>query len=257
MSTPIRLMWFVPQPLVVFAGHTPTGTLVHPVDTQSSDEQYNKLVTGEADVVVTAMDNVIGWNLRPGPKDFRVIAQVERTTPLSLIANPEFGCLLDLRGANLLVDALDNGFVVALRAMLKDAGLEQNDYVLKPAGGVIERYKSMLAGSGDATLLGDQLTSKAVEAGFVQVASVQQAYPSFPGQGIVMRMSNTQRDRIGVWLRELDEARKSTQLLDSLQPTDEGIAILTEHRRMLGLPGGEDNYTQIVDASLIYQYLGQ
>lgn len=256
MTNSLNVMWFVPHPLAVLAGQAPSATAIQASRNPSSDAQFTALVAGEADAVVTAMDNVIGWNRRPGPQDFRVVAQVERTTPLVLIAAPGRISIAELRGANLLVDSVDNGFVIALRAMLRAAGIDQTCR-LTPAGGVTERYEALLAGRGDATLLGQPFARQAVEAGLAQVASVQEAYPAFPGQGIVMRQASPARERIGAWLRELEQARRQLQDLDSLRPTAEGIELLIEHRRLLGLPGGEDTYTNIVDASLLDTFLGK
>lgn len=257
MSIPIKVMWFVPQPLVLLAGQAPGASAIEASRNPSSDAQFEALLAGEVDAVVTAMDNVIGWNRRPGPKDFRVVAQIERTTPLALIAAPGRQRMADLRGANLLIDAMDNGFVIALRAMLREAGIDENACRFTCAGGVTERYEALLAGRGDATLLGPPFVSQAVDAGLMQIASVQQAYPAFPGQGIVMRQASPARERIGTWLRELEQARRQTRDLESLRPTAEGVALLIEHRRLLGLPGGEDTYTNIVDASLFDIYLGK
>lgn len=257
MDNPINVMWFVPHPLAVLAGQAPSASAIRASRNPSSEAQYQALLAGEADAVVTAIDNVIGWNRRPGPGDFRVVAQVERTTPLALIAARGRGSMAGLRGARLLVDALDNGFVIALRAMLRQAGIDESACRFIPAGGVTERYEALLAGQGDATLLGQPFASEAVAAGLIQVASVQQAYPAFPGQGIVMRQASPARERIGAWLRELEQARRQIQDPDSLRPSAEGIALLIEQRRLLGLAGGDDTYANIVDASLLDIFSGK
>ena len=54
--------------------------------TSGSDEQFERLVRGDCDAVVTAMDNVFAWNRRAGPGDFCIVAQIERTTPLVVMA---------------------------------------------------------------------------------------------------------------------------------------------------------------------------
>lgn len=251
MSNPLKVMWFVPQPIIELAGRAPGATPVLASRNPSSDAQYAALAAGEVDAVVTAMDNVIGWNRRSGPRDFRVVAQVERTTPLALIAASSRHGMADMGDANFLVDAVDNGFVIALRAMLREASVNESRCRFTPAGGVTERFDALLAGHGDATLLGPAFAEQAIEAGLMQIASVEQAYPAFPGQGIVMRQASPARERIGAWLRELELARRQMQGLDSLRPTTEGVALLIEHRRLLGLPGGDDAYADIVDTSLL------
>ena len=250
-------MWFVPAPLLALATQAPGATALHARRTTSSDAQFAALAAGQVDAVVTAMDNVIGWNRRAGPQDFRVVAQVETTTPLFLFAAPGRARMAQLRGATVLVDAAENGFAIALRALLHAAGLEDGACHLREAGGVLERYQALLAGQGDATLLGEPFASQARAAGLVQIASVQETWPAFPGQGLVMRQDSPARERIGAWLRELEQARLQLHDLPSLRPAREGVALLTGQRRLLGLPGGEDAYTDIVDTTLLDIFLGR
>jgi ABC-type nitrate/sulfonate/bicarbonate transport system substrate-binding protein len=279
METPtIRVMWFVQPLLAMVAAQDQRSVATRAIRNRSSDEQFAALVAGEVDAVVTSMDNVIGWNRRAGPQDFRVVAQIERTTPLLLVARPGRPNVSSLRGADILVDAPDNGFVTALKVMLGDAGLGPDDYRLMPAGGVQERLEALLARQGVATLLGPPFDAMAVRAGFVRVASVQQSYPEFAGQGIVIRAGNSRaRGLVGAWLEDLERARQTVQNrpelarqavvaagLDiaaaeamtalnpqSLRPTSEGVALLIAHRRTLGLPGGDGHYASLVDDSLI------
>src|SRR6185503_17353641 len=125
MSPTLRLLWFVPSPVAVVADASglAAGVTLQAERNPSSDAQFEALASGQADAVVTAMDNVMDWNLRQGPQDFRVVAQLERTTPLTLVGQRGRAGLADLRGATLLVDAPRNGFIVALRAMLAEEGI--------------------------------------------------------------------------------------------------------------------------------------
>ncbi|WP_341318514.1 ABC transporter substrate-binding protein [Paraburkholderia sp. IMGN_8] len=278
----IRVMWFVPPLLALVASQDAQAMTVHADRNCSSDEQFDALVAGDVDAVVTSMDNVIGWNRRAGPRDFRVVAQVERTTPLTVVARPQLRNLHDLRGADLLVDAPDNGFVVALRAMLRDAGVASDAVRLTPAGGVKERFDALVAGQGDATLLGPPFDSMAVASGFARIASVQESYPDFPGQGVVVRKAGEANPNVAAWLRALERARRRisgnaesarqavlaagfpgtvaeamiAQNPGSLRPTTEGIALLIAHRRSLGLVGADNDYWTIVDDSMVEQCMG-
>ncbi|MFM0696602.1 ABC transporter substrate-binding protein [Paraburkholderia graminis] len=279
----IRVMWFVPPLLALVANQDAQAIAVHAARNRSSDEQFDALVAGQVDAVVTSMDNVIGWNRRVGPRDFRVVAQIERTTPLTVIARPPLRNLHDLRGANVLVDAPDNGFVVALRAMLRDAGVASDAVRLTPAGGVKERFDALVAGHGDATLLGPPFDSMAQAAGLACIASVQDAYADFPGQGVVVRQGGAANASVAAWLGALDRALRrvsesaelATQAVlaagfpaavaaamiaqnpDSLRPSAEGVALLIAHRRSLGLAGADNDYSSIVDDSMIGQYMGE
>lgn len=279
----IRVMWFVPPLLALVANQDRQSIAVDAHRNRSSDEQFDALAAGDVDAVVTSIDNVVGWNRRAGPRDFCVIAQIERTTPLTLVARPPLRKVQDLRGMNVLVDAPDNGFVVALRAMLRDAGMEPDAVRLTPAGGVKERFDALLAGQGDATLLGPPFDSFEAASGLARVANVQETYPDFPGQGVVVRKGGEAATKVAAWLRALERARRlvsenaefAKQVVlaaglpeatadvmialnpDSLRPTVRGVALLIAHRRALGLVGADNDYGTIVDDSMVAQYMGE
>jgi ABC-type nitrate/sulfonate/bicarbonate transport system substrate-binding protein len=274
-------MWFVPPAIAVLAdswGLT-AADMPRASRNQSSDEQFERLREGEIDAAVTAMDNIMDWNRRAGPQDFRIVAQVERTTPLSLMARAGRTGLQDLRNANILVDAPDNGFVVALRHMLAEAGLESGSYRLTPSGGVKERFDALASGKGDATLLGPPFDVMGVQAGLVRLARVQDRHPDFPGQGLVVRASAIERLRPALtrWLAGLtkacaymrsneDGARKvltdaglpavaAHAMLaaapETLVPARAGVELLIRQRREIGLPGADNSYETLVDTSLL------
>jgi ABC-type nitrate/sulfonate/bicarbonate transport system substrate-binding protein len=245
----------------------------------SSDAQFEALASGQADAVVTAMDNVMDWNLRQGPQDLCVVAQLERTTPLTLVGQRGRARLEDLRAATILVDAPRNGFVVALRAMLAEEGIGPQAYALEPVGGVKERHDAIVAGRGDATLLGPPFDAMALEAGLNRIATVQERYPAFPGQGLVVRAGALERLRpaLSAWLRGLENARRrmasdpeaarqamaragfSASVVGamlratpvSLRPDRAGIELLIEQRRRCSLPGADTTYEQLVDVSAL------
>jgi ABC-type nitrate/sulfonate/bicarbonate transport system substrate-binding protein len=281
MMPPLRVLWFVPPPLAVVAQAASLfdGVQIQAARNPSSDAQFEALRDGTADAVVTAMDNVMDWNLRKGPQDLRIVAQMERTTPLTLVGRPGLADLGDLRRGRVLVDAPRNGFVVALLALLADAGLPRDEVALLPAGGVSERFESLRAGRGDATLLGPPFDTKAVEAGLVRIARIQSAYPDFPGQGLVV--SASAMDRLGpclrTWLAGLNRARArmtedreaSAEALKeagfppgavdgllagtprSLVPDRAGVELLIRQRRSVGLPGAELAYDDLVDLRVL------
>lgn len=281
METPsLRVMWFVAPALATIAAAMPPAqhrTLIT-IRNTSSDAQYDALAAGEVDVVVTAMDNVLAWNQRQGPRDFCIVAQIEATTPLTLVAQPGIRQIKDLAASNILVDSPDNGFVVALRAMLKDNGLDDSNYRLTPVGGVKERFDALLERKGEATLLGPPFDSLAVSKGMSAVAAIQVHYPVFPGQGVVMRRANkAARPNVLGWLQGLEQARAAVSqnngwarevltiaglpeaaaqaMLDTtpttLRPDEAGIALLIDHRKSLGLPGSLASYESVVDESLL------
>jgi len=281
MTPTLRVLWFVPPPVAIVAEESAKANEVTVLSRRntSSDEQFAALVSGESDAVVTAIDNVMDWNLRDGPQDFRVVAQLERTTPLTVVGQRDRRSLEDLRGATILVDAPRNGFIVALRAMLADAGVGPEAYVLEPVGGVKERHDAIVSGHGHATLLGPPFDAMAVAAGLVRLATVQERYPAFPGQGLVVSSAALERMRpaLSAWLRKLEHARQrmgiapeaARQALTlagfpapavdamlgatpaSLVPDRAGIELLIEQRRRAGLPGANTSYEGLVESALL------
>jgi ABC-type nitrate/sulfonate/bicarbonate transport system substrate-binding protein len=279
----LRLLWFVPSPIAVIADAWKlTADLALQAERNpSSDAQFEALASGQVDAVVTAMDNVMDWNLRAGPRDLRIVAQMESTTPLTLVGQKGRARLEDLRSATILVDAPRNGFVVALRAMLAESGVGPDAYALEPVGGVKERFDALIAGHGDATLLGPPFDAMALQAGLTRIASVQERYPAFPGQGLVVSAVSLARLRppLTAWLGALDSARKRmtmdrnaarealigagfpapaahAMLLAaprSLRPARPGVQLLIEQRRKVGLPGAYTSYKELVDDSLVPQ----
>lgn len=280
----IRAIWFMPPPIAIVAAadgrYSEQAISIDAVRTRSSDEQFATLVTGERDAAVTAMDNVLAWNLRDGPQDFAIIGQVETTTLLPVIARAEILSLTGLAGRNILVDAPANGFVVALRAMLADAGIGEDGYTLIEVGGVKERLDVLVAGQGDATLLGPPFDAMALAAGFVSLGRINDSYPAFPGQGIVVRKETLQRQRaaLSAWLSALEAGRQS--IVDkpdaaraalaaegfagaavdtmiaacppfSLAPDPKGVDLLLAQRRQVGLPGGDVSYDALVDLTVL------
>ncbi|MEJ8814679.1 ABC transporter substrate-binding protein [Variovorax ureilyticus] len=277
----LRVLWFVPSPIavVVESLRLAPGVELHAERNPSSDAQFEALATGRVDAVVTAMDNVMDWNLRQGPGDFRIVAQMEQTTPLTLVGQPGRRDLEALRGSTILVDAPRNGFIVALRAMLAEEGVGPDDYALQPVGGVKERFDALVAGQGDATLLGPPFDVMALQAGLRRIASVQERYPAFPGQGLVARAGSLERLRptLTAWLDGLDGARErmgndpssAREALiqagfpppaveamlratpSTLRPDVAGVKLLIEQRRRVGLPGADTDYNALVDGTLL------
>lgn len=281
MSHTLRILWFVP-PAVALVAQTlsgATGVTLISRRNASSDEQFEALASNQADAVVTAMDNVMEWNLRKGPQDFRVVAQLERTTLLTLVGQKGHTTLENLRAATILVDAPRNGFVVALRAMLAEAHIGPEAYALESVGGVKERHDAIVSGRGDATLLGPPFDAMAIEVGLNRIATVQERYPAFPGQGLVVSAAALERLRptLFAWLRSLESARQSMAKVPaaarqalamagfsaaavdavlsvtpaSLFPDPAGIELLIEQRHRAGLPGAATTYEALVESSLL------
>lgn len=277
MAADLNAIWFVPPAIHRTAEQAgflaARGIGVQGVMTRSSDQQFEALRDGVCDVAITAMDNVIVWNRREGGGDFRIVAQIEADTGNTLVAQPGIGSIADLAGKRLLVDSAENGFVVALRALLADAGVDFASCTVIRAGGVKERLDAMLAGEGDATLLGPPFVELGEAHGLQALARVSDAYPAFPGQGLVVRGSLARDERLGRWLAALEQGRAvarrdpaataaamiaggmppaSAETLaafvgERLDVPKAGVELLIAQRRRLGLPGGDAAFADLVD----------
>lgn len=278
----LRVMWVAPPAVVIAASwNNRQDFSLDSRRAQSSDAQYEAHTDGRGGAVVTSIDNVLHWSQRLGLKDFVVVVLIENTIPLNLIGSPTFANSSDLRGADILVDAQNNGFVIALRVILKNHGLELNDYRLTPVGGVLERYFTLVVGEGDAISLGPPFDSLAVGREPSQIVSAKSITPDSLGQGVIVRKSVAENlDSLSVWLQYLNQALdiiagNTEKLMTSLQaqevPAEAAIAVvesspktlspdvngmkcLIVHRLKLGLHGllgANSNYEQIVDCSLL------
>ncbi|WP_066556084.1 ABC transporter substrate-binding protein [Croceicoccus bisphenolivorans] len=283
MPAALNVIWFLPPTIQTVAAHKGyldrVGLEVVGTQTQSSEEQFEALRDGKVDAAVTAMDNVIMWRRRPGGENLRIVAQIEADTGLSLMARPGTKGIADLAGSRLLVDSAQNGFVIALRAILADAGVDYSACDIVEAGGVVDRFERLARGDGAATLLGPPFVERGIGMGMARLAEVGEAFPGFPGQGIVVRgdIIESKEEALADWLCALERARAecrrdpaaATNLLeanglppaiaarmagfvaDTLQPSGAGVAILVEQRGRLGLPGGNDDPTTLQDDRLL------
>ncbi|MGW3127372.1 ABC transporter substrate-binding protein [Streptomyces sp. NPDC001076] len=211
MTAWFRQAVFVPPPVCVVADElgyfARAGLEVETVLIESSTDQRDRLLTGDVDAAVTAIDNLIVWN--SGGADLRVVAQIESTTPLRLVAQASVRRLEDLRGATLGVDAPDNGFAVVLRHLLGHHGLPPGAYEFEPVGGVRERFEALRSGSIDAAWLGPPLDELAQQEGLVSLLAVEDEVPDFPGQGVVAGPATRQagRGKLSLYLAALEAAR--------------------------------------------------
>lgn len=218
----LRLSHFVPSvPLIVAQKERLiTDDDVVTIRTTGSAEQLRALIAGEVDVAVTAIDNLFEWvKLCP---DLRLIAQIERTTPIAFYATSEITGWEDLEGKVFGVDALSNGFSLAARWMLKEKNTSV-EYL--EVGGVRERMDALVAGEIDATLLGPPFDVLAEKAHCQRIGAIEELLPEFPGQGLVTRASAIDSAPMRKFLTALAEA---TRLIGDMDDA-EGETLLEDH----------------------------
>jgi ABC-type nitrate/sulfonate/bicarbonate transport system substrate-binding protein len=155
--------------------------------TRSSLDQRAALLAGDADVAVTALDNLFAWN--DGDEGgFRAVAQIERATSLPVYVRSGLASLDDLASLErprLIVDSPASGFGIALVGLVTSLGVAPDRRQIVAAGGVNERLASLTAGEGDVALLAPFVAAPAATAGLAYVTSLEELYPDYPGLVVV------------------------------------------------------------------------
>jgi ABC-type nitrate/sulfonate/bicarbonate transport system substrate-binding protein len=142
----------------------------------SSRAQFQALLSGAYDLVLTSPDNVLAYRLDPGnplggTHDVRIIAAVDRGLGLSLVGAPGVRTCEDVRGRTVAVDVPGSGFAFTLYHLLASAGLRRDaDYRIESAGTTPRRREALLTGKYAATMLGAGHDIAAVRAGCHRLA---------------------------------------------------------------------------------------
>src|SRR3989442_732433 len=72
---------------------------------------------------------------------------------LSVVSAPSVKSFADLKGKTVSVDAMTTGFAFVARELLVRNGVTETDVTFVRAGGTSNRYRELIAGKHDATLL--------------------------------------------------------------------------------------------------------
>jgi ABC-type nitrate/sulfonate/bicarbonate transport system substrate-binding protein len=280
----LRIIEFVPPAAEALArglGYfDEQSVVIETTRTRSAPEQRDRLLAGEFDAGLTAIDNLIAWNGEGA--DFVLVAQPERTTVLDLVARSGTVSLAELAGARFAVDSPVTGFSIVLRALFAKHGVHIADEQLVAAGAIAERFEAIRSGEADAGLLGPPWSQEAVAGGLVHLTTVESEFPDFPGICLAVRGSEIERLRpaLGAYLRACskaaawatDEAHRdraiallvgagfpaqgAEAILDvvprSIAPVPDGVRLLYEMRGRLGrLPASAPAPEQIIDNTVL------
>jgi ABC-type nitrate/sulfonate/bicarbonate transport system substrate-binding protein len=96
---------------------------------------------------------------------------------LSVMSSPSVKSFADLKGKTLSVDAMTNGLAYVLRELVARNGLTETDVTFVRAGGTSNRYRELLAGKQDATLLRTPFELLAGQRGFTRLATAESLGP--------------------------------------------------------------------------------
>jgi ABC-type nitrate/sulfonate/bicarbonate transport system substrate-binding protein len=145
------------------------------------------LLTGLADIKFDigflAIDNVIAYE--EGQSDAKFVGDKPQLTALfgvddgllTLAAAPAVKKVADLKGKTLSVDAMTTGYAFVLRELIARAGLQESDVKFVSSGGTGNRYRDLVAGKHDGTLLRTPFELLAKDKGYRALATAEALGP--------------------------------------------------------------------------------
>ena len=134
------------------------GVAVQLSYTPSSAYLVSSLFDGKSDIATAAIDNLIAYQEGQGeakiPDNPDLFAFIGCDSGFAtIVASPDIKTFADLKGKTVSVDAMTTGYAFVVRELVARNGLGESEVSFVRAGGTANRYKELLAGKHDATLL--------------------------------------------------------------------------------------------------------
>ncbi|HEV8256575.1 MAG TPA: ABC transporter substrate-binding protein [Casimicrobiaceae bacterium] len=154
------------------------GVSVQLTYTPNSAFLVTSLLDGKLDIALATIDNLIAY--QEGQGEAKIADNPDLFAFmggdggfLSIAARPGIKDVAGLKGGTLSVDAMTTGLAFVLRELVVRGGLAETDVTFVRAGGTANRYRDLIAGKHDATLLRTPFELLARERGFVVLASAE------------------------------------------------------------------------------------
>lgn len=136
------------------------------------------VLTGKADIAFAAIDNVIAY--QEGQGEAKIPEQPDLFAFMggdggfiSIVAAPGVTSVAGLKGKTVSVDAMTTGFAFVVRELVARNGVAEADVNFVRAGGTATRYRDLVAGKHDATLLRTPFELLAESRGYHRIASAE------------------------------------------------------------------------------------
>ncbi len=180
--------------------------------TPNSVFQLTGLIEGKFDIAMTGIDNLIAY--REGQGEVQVLGpdlfafMGSDTAFLRLVTIPEVKSIADLRGKVVSVDARTTGFAFVLLEILARAGLEEPDYTVEKAGGVLQRFDALMEKKHAGTLLMTPFEVRAEAKGFNRLADAVRVLGRYQGLvgGARKQWADANRDAVIGYIRAYADA---------------------------------------------------
>jgi NitT/TauT family transport system substrate-binding protein len=195
----------------------------------SSVKQQEELIRGGYDVGFQQPDHVVRA-VEQGA-DLFIFAAHGHAPDLTLVGQPGVTGIERLRGQKIAVDGARSGYALLLRRLLNENGLEDSEVVFKEIGGSQERFDAMKSGGAAASMLNPPFDANLIGAGYVSLARIAEAFPTYPGSVMAARRSwaSTHGEELRAFVRGLEDAaawlRQPENASQALQMLPERLAI--------------------------------
>ena len=210
------------------------GVQVQLAYTPSSGFLVTALLDGKADLAFAVIDNVIAY--QEGQGEAKIADNPDLFAFMggdggfvSIVAAGGVGTVADLKGRTLSVDAMTTGFAFVARELVARSGLAETDVNFVRAGGTANRYRDLIAGKHDATLLRTPFELLAVNRGFRQLAGAE-SLGAYQGTVGIARRSWA-RDHEAALVGFLKAYKSATDWLYDRANRDIGEALLIANIR--------------------------
>ena len=177
------------------------GVSVQLTNTPNSVALVSGVYGGRYDIAMATIDNFIAYQegqgeaRLAGDPDFVVVMGGDGGF-LSVVGGGSVKSFADLRGKTLSVDAMTTGLAFVLRELVARGGVAESDVTYVRAGGTSQRYRELVAGKHDATLLRTPFELLAREKGLT-VLGTAESLGAYQGTVAAVRRS---------WAREHEAA---------------------------------------------------
>ena len=160
-----------------------------------------------------------------GDSEIKLIAGSFNGTTYSLIAQPKYKKMEDLKGGSrLAMSGITSAAALMMKEILKQRGvLYPRDYSLLSVGGSTVQFTALQTGQVDGALLAQPLSLIAIEQGYSDLGDAYKLLPDFQLSGIGVREAWAQKNR-GIVVRYLRALVSTYQWLHDNR--EEAIKIL-------------------------------
>jgi ABC-type nitrate/sulfonate/bicarbonate transport system substrate-binding protein len=211
--------------------------------TPNSDELRGGIAEGRYQIAHSAVDNAFALKDKANV-DIAVVIGGDNSFN-HLMVQPEIKSLTDIKGKTIVVDAVNTAYAFQIYEMLKQKGVNKDDYKLNPAGGTAARLETMLKDKTMvAAMMNPPFSIRGEKAGLKSLGTAAAALGAYQGTSafVLRKWGEANADALVKYLQAYVEG---SRWMRDPKNKDEAVKILVER---LKLP--EDIARESFDATL-------